>query len=336
MPCVSSTVEGRQRVLHERRPTDQTAALPGSSSDDEVEALVVRSQTKHSDVVTRPLLVGDGAEHLGLLIAVNSGGEPVAAGQHDAIEGLAISVVLTVDQLRLSEQSYANSEAFRPAFENAANGMLLFPLNFRAEAGRIQANPAFCEMFAVTQEQLRTMSPGDLDLRDKGEVGLNAARLQRLAETGGGSLTDVRQLVRTDGSVFPARVKVSVTKRRPTDVRGSFAICSIVDISIERAEQHRLQNLARFDPMTGLLNRAAIVEELQQLCAAAEAGGVPGAVFFCDLDQFKGVNDRHGHAVGDRVLQTIAARLLLAVPGYAVGRLGGDELLVVASGTDRS
>ncbi|MGI8414719.1 MAG: PAS domain-containing protein [Nakamurella sp.] len=131
-------------------------------------------------------MVGDGAERLGLLIAVNPGGELVTAGQHDAIEGLAISVVLTVDRLRLSEQAYANSEAFRLAFENAANGVLLFPLNFRAEADRIQANPAFCEMFAVTQEQLRPMSPGDLDLRDKGEVGLNAARLQRLAETGGG------------------------------------------------------------------------------------------------------------------------------------------------------
>ncbi|MGI8414718.1 MAG: GGDEF domain-containing protein [Nakamurella sp.] len=127
-----------------------------------------------------------------------------------------------------------------------------------------------------------------------------------------------------------------MAKERPTDVRGSFAICSIVDISIERAEQHRLQNLARFDPMTGLLNRAAIVEELQQLCVAAQAGGDPGAVFFCDLDQFKGVNDRHGHAVGDRVLQDIAARLLLTVPGYAVGRFGGDEFLVVAGGTVRS
>lgn len=50
----------------------------------------------------------------------------------------------------------------------------------------------------------------------------------------------------------------------------------------------------------------------------------------------KRVTDQHGHAVGDRVLQAIAARLLLAVPGYAVGRLGGDEFLVVAGGADRS
>lgn len=86
--CVSSAIEGRQRVLHEHLPTDQTATPAESSSDDEIEALIGRSQAKHSDVVTRPLVVGDGAEHLGLLIAVNSGGESVTAGQHDAIEGL--------------------------------------------------------------------------------------------------------------------------------------------------------------------------------------------------------------------------------------------------------
>ncbi|TFV62003.1 UNVERIFIED_ORG: sensor domain-containing diguanylate cyclase [Bacillus sp. AZ43] len=90
---------------------------------------------------------------------------------------------------------------------------------------------------------------------------------------------------------------------------------------------------ARSDPLTGLANRGHLVERGR----AALAGG--GAVLFVDVDRFKEVNDRGGHAVGDQLLVRLADRLRdhveEAVPDAVVGRLGGDEFAVVLPGVQR-
>jgi len=91
---------------------------------------------------------------------------------------------------------------------------------------------------------------------------------------------------------------------------------------------------AQEDPLTGLSNRGHLLEAGE----AALAGG--GAVLFVDVDRFKEVNDRGGHAVGDQLLARLADRLSRfakqALPGALVGRLGGDEFVVVLPGTGRA
>ncbi|HRO16044.1 MAG TPA: diguanylate cyclase, partial [Paracoccus sp. (in: a-proteobacteria)] len=106
------------------------------------------------------------------------------------------------------------------------------------------------------------------------------------------------------------------------------------------ADQHRRndeieRSLARADPLTGLANRRAVLPHLQRLCAGAGHEGGRFAVIALDIDRFKRVNDRHGHAAGDRVLTTVAARLRAAVepPGF-VARMGGEEFLAVIPGAD--
>jgi diguanylate cyclase (GGDEF)-like protein len=93
-----------------------------------------------------------------------------------------------------------------------------------------------------------------------------------------------------------------------------------------------LTRVARQDPLTGLANRAHLLDAGR----AALTGG--GAVLFIDVDRFKEVNDRGGHAVGDQVLVRLAERLrthLADVPDAVVGRLGGDEFVAVLPGVDR-
>lgn len=81
---------------------------------------------------------------------------------------------------------------------------------------------------------------------------------------------------------------------------------------------------SREDGLTGLVNRATFHRRLRRLVASGSV-----TVLFCDLDGFKAVNDGHGHAFGDRVLEVVARRLSGAVrPGDVVGRLGGDEFVV--------
>ena len=92
----------------------------------------------------------------------------------------------------------------------------------------------------------------------------------------------------------------------------------------------QLQQMATRDPLTGLCNRRAFTERLEQASLRSRRNGETLALLFIDLDGFKAVNDRYGHGVGDEVLCEVARRLLLAVrPSDVVARLGGDEFVVL-------
>ncbi len=94
-----------------------------------------------------------------------------------------------------------------------------------------------------------------------------------------------------------------------------------------------LKNLATHDPLTGLLNRKGLYPVLQRAMARAEREGRLLVVGFLDIDDFKGINDRYGHAAGDTVLKTLAKRLERALRGTDhVARLGGDEFVLLIEG----
>lgn len=97
------------------------------------------------------------------------------------------------------------------------------------------------------------------------------------------------------------------------------------------------QRLARADPLTGLDNRRAFLERLQYVLALAARERRPLTLAYLDVDDFKGVNDAHGHAVGDQVLRLVARTLLKSLRRTdAVGRLGGDEFALLLPDTDRA
>lgn len=109
---------------------------------------------------------------------------------------------------------------------------------------------------------------------------------------------------------------------------------AVAMIAAERATQEALQmrDMAYLDPLTGIANRRRLVEELS-FQAARTGPGTPVAVVYLDLDRFKAINDEHGHAVGDEVLCEVAAVASRQVrQGDLVGRLGGEEFVVVAPG----
>lgn len=97
-----------------------------------------------------------------------------------------------------------------------------------------------------------------------------------------------------------------------------------------QAQNRRLDEIIRIDALTGLHARAHWQSCAESRLREHAAGGAPASLMLVDVDQFKGVNDRHGHAVGDDVLRAIAATIRDSVPaGSQAGRLGGDEFAVV-------
>jgi diguanylate cyclase (GGDEF)-like protein/PAS domain S-box-containing protein len=102
------------------------------------------------------------------------------------------------------------------------------------------------------------------------------------------------------------------------------------DVTGRRAAEARIQELAYFDSLTGLANRAALHRELQASLRRAHGTGTGLALLFVDLDDFKRINDSHGHTVGDWLLKAVADRLRTLVrKADLVARPGGDEFIVL-------
>ena len=109
------------------------------------------------------------------------------------------------------------------------------------------------------------------------------------------------------------------------------AVGSINDITESARLRKQLEDRATYDHLTGCLNRASIITALDRSRQnTAEGSGT--AVIFIDIDRFKRVNDELGHAAGDELLVAVASRLRGCVREDSVGRLGGDEFLVICDG----
>jgi diguanylate cyclase (GGDEF)-like protein/PAS domain S-box-containing protein len=145
-----------------------------------------------------------------------------------------------------------------------------------------------------------------------------------------GRYDEIYRIVRPDSSVrwvheraFPVR-----------DARGRvYRIAGIAeDVTERKLAEERLKQLAHYDVLTGLPNRALFYDRLKHTLAQAKRHGWTIAVMFIDVDRFKNINDTLGHAIGDVLLQQISRRLTAAVRGDdTVGRLGGDEFAIVLS-----
>jgi diguanylate cyclase (GGDEF)-like protein/PAS domain S-box-containing protein len=137
-------------------------------------------------------------------------------------------------------------------------------------------------------------------------------------------------LVRRDG--FESAIEDSAAPIHDRAGRVTGAVIVFHDVSAARAMSSQMTHSAQHDPVTNLPNRLLLSDRITQAIALARRQNRPIAVIFLDLDRFKYINDSLGHAVGDKLLQSVSKRLLANVRGAdTVSRLGGDEFVILLS-----
>jgi diguanylate cyclase (GGDEF)-like protein/PAS domain S-box-containing protein len=133
---------------------------------------------------------------------------------------------------------------------------------------------------------------------------------------------------RKDGQIVPLWLTITTVKddaQRSTHYVGTFT-----DISLRKSAEEKIKNLAFYDPLTDLPNRRLLMDRLEQALATCYRHQHKGALLFVDLDNFKTLNDTHGHDKGDLLLQQVAIRLNGCTrTGDTVARLGGDEFVIM-------
>jgi len=128
-------------------------------------------------------------------------------------------------------------------------------------------------------------------------------------------------------------VSLSISPIRDEDSSVTSYVASAQDISFVKESQRKMEQLAYYDTLTGLSNRAFFRMQLRKSMALASRGHYSFALFYFDLDEFKRINDTLGHDAGDQLLLEVANRLKFRLRAEdTIARLGGDEFAVLLSG----
>lgn len=131
-----------------------------------------------------------------------------------------------------------------------------------------------------------------------------------------------------NGSEYTEWVKISPVRNADGLVTNYISVKE--DITARKKTDAEIKNLAFYDTLTQLPNRRMLMDRLKQVLASSARSKRQGALLFLDLDNFKNLNDAHGHDLGDQLLQQVAKRLESCVrEGDTVARLGGDEFVVM-------
>ena len=239
-----------------------------------------------------------------------------------------IVAALLLYMQKVAEARAASERRYRAVITQARETMLLVDTRDRRI---LEANPAATTTLGFSQRELCEMSIDDLFYACDGDV-LKPVQ----AELHAAARADRVLLVRCKSKDF---IDVELTASALVIDERDVTSFVLRDVSArKRAErklidnQDRLIHLAHHDMLTGLLNRLGLERRLPEFLDAARQQSASAAFLYVDLDQFKKVNDLHGHACGDKLLQAMAGRLRACISSDdLIARMGGDEFVVVAS-----
>lgn len=240
---------------------------------------------------------------------------PIMDARGQALHFLAIKEDVTERkraeaQLRIAAIAFESQEGM---FVSNADGVIL------------RVNQAFTSITGYGAEEAIGNTPGMLS-SGRHDVAFYAAMRQSIQETGSwqGEIWNRRK----NGEIFPEWL--TITEVRDSLNQVTHYVSTLNDITLRKAAEDKIKNLAFYDPLTGLANRRLLIDRLERAVIASQRSKLQGALLFIDLDNFKILNDTHGHARGDLLLQQVGQRLVACMrEADTVARLGGDEFVVM-------
>ncbi len=242
---------------------------------------------------------------------------------------VGLTLALAVRQREEATDRVSESEAlFRAGFTESLLGMLMLEQR-DGQVRVVRANAVACHLLdgsepdVVGQDLARFLHVSEHDELDRA--------VRRLVS---GRSTGWRHEV-ASAAAPPRWLEMALSVLPGEDDSRAVLSVQLVDVTARRDAEAQLARLALHDPLTGLGNRVLLDDRLAQVLLTARRCGVGPTLLFIDLDDFKRINDEHGHAIGDAVLRSVADRLLAtARASDTVARLGGDEFVVLCPGVE--
>ncbi len=245
-----------------------------------------------------------------------------ATQDEELITMISSLVGLVVQHHRDEEKLRDSEQRFRITFEQAAVGVALLDRNSQW----LQVNEKFCDTVGYSHDELlqlpysKLIAPEDMEYT-----------LQSVAGVVSHSSSQVQldhRYMRKNGDIIWVNSQFSVTRNSDGDI--DYQIAIIKDITERKLAETEIERLALYDYLTELPNRRLFGDRLRKAVMMAKRSARFGALIYIDLDNFKQLNDTHGHNTGDDFLKMVAHRLQRNLREEdTVARLGGDEFVVL-------
>jgi diguanylate cyclase (GGDEF)-like protein/PAS domain S-box-containing protein len=223
----------------------------------------------------------------------------------------------------ITERKQAELELVRSKnrYQGILNNMMDAYWRIDANGRIVEANPAICQMHGYAKEELLQMSISDVEVIESAED--TRERIATIMREGRIAFQSQHRC--SDGRIIDVEIAANLASDMPGAIDGFHH-----DITERKAMENDIRKLAFHDPLTQLPNRRLLRDRLGQMMATNKRSGFYGSVMFLDLDNFKPLNDVHGHDVGDLLLIETADRLKACVREMdTVARFGGDEFVVM-------
>ncbi len=248
--------------------------------------------------------------------------------------GMLMLFVLTLASIRtdrrLELQTVESEMKFQSVIESAKDAIIVADF----QGAIVQWNQGAKGIFGYSQKEIlgRNISVIMPDrFKEAHKKGMEAYRETRIPHVIGNTveLTGLRK----NGEEFQLEMSVGTWETE----KGIFFSSILRDITERKASEDKINDLVYLDPLTGLPNRRLFNDRLDSLLRQADERGFNFSLFYMDLDNFKMINDRFGHSVGDHFLQSVASRLEAQIsPRDTLSRLGGDEFILLLPNTEYS
>jgi diguanylate cyclase (GGDEF)-like protein/PAS domain S-box-containing protein len=251
----------------------------------------------------------------------------VMVTERDGRDGPARMMGVLVD---VTEQQTAQERQRLSAslFQHLHEGLLITDADHRV----LDVNPTYSQITGASRKELLGTVPA---LLQPAAPGTSAHQQQTSMWASLRSVGTWRgEVVERRRNGDPCALQVTISSVLGPDDAVRYHVLVISDITEQRLQRERLERQAHFDELTRLPNRSRMSQMLSDAMAASEREGYLLTVCYLDLDHFKPVNDRYGHAAGDRLLVELGQRLRSALRSSAawsdsVARLGGDEFVLL-------